>query len=212
MASTDFSPMLAIDMLVRHLPLPLLQSGINVAMKNVASNHAGAFERMGDNKYKYLIIPTDMSVAFIFEPLTPCPKMTAVKNLDNYKPNVAAVISGQFEKLVELMQGKTDGDALFFSRELLVEGDTEAVVSLRNCMDSAEIDLFKELLLPLGPFAPMASKLAKGSLKIFGYISSDMKKIKNSINSDVEEKLQSQKKRISELEKEISMLKKESNK
>jgi predicted lipid carrier protein YhbT len=39
---------------------------------------------------------------------------------------------------MQLLEGKLDGDALFFSRDLVVDGDTEAVVMLRNIIDGAE--------------------------------------------------------------------------
>ena len=37
-----------------------------------------------------------------------------------------------------MVDGQLDGDALFFTRELVVEGDTEAVVCLRNAIDDTE--------------------------------------------------------------------------
>ncbi len=49
-----------------------------------------------------------------------------------------ARISGRFFDLLRLVDADEDGDALFFSRELLVTGDTEAVVSLRNALDDVD--------------------------------------------------------------------------
>ena len=37
-----------------------------------------------------------------------------------------------------MVDGQLDGDALFFTRKLVVEGDTEAVVCLRNAIDDVE--------------------------------------------------------------------------
>jgi predicted lipid carrier protein YhbT len=37
-----------------------------------------------------------------------------------------------------MIDGALDGDALFFSRDLRVSGDTEAVVALRNALDDFE--------------------------------------------------------------------------
>jgi predicted lipid carrier protein YhbT len=42
--------------------------------------------------------------------------------------------------LVGMLDGSYDGDALFFSRDLVIEGDTSAVLALRNALDDAEID------------------------------------------------------------------------
>lgn len=37
-----------------------------------------------------------------------------------------------------MVDGRYDGDALFFTRDLRVEGDTEAIVCLRNALDDVE--------------------------------------------------------------------------
>jgi predicted lipid carrier protein YhbT len=61
-----------------------------------------------------------------------------------------------------MMHGAEDGDALFFSRDLAVEGDTAAVLALRNAMDDAELDLTEELAALSGPLAaPLRRALAR---------------------------------------------------
>lgn len=40
--------------------------------------------------------------------------------------------------LLGMIDGRYDGDALFFTRDLCVEGDTEAVVCLRNALDDVD--------------------------------------------------------------------------
>lgn len=42
--------------------------------------------------------------------------------------------------LLGMLDGTYDGDALFFSRDLVIEGDIEAVLSLRNAIEDAELD------------------------------------------------------------------------
>ncbi|AGH97674.1 hypothetical protein A11S_851 [Micavibrio aeruginosavorus EPB] len=37
-----------------------------------------------------------------------------------------------------MIDGRYDGDALFFSRDIYIEGDTEAVVCLRNALDDID--------------------------------------------------------------------------
>ena len=41
--------------------------------------------------------------------------------------------------LLGMIDGTYDGDALFFSRDLVIEGDTEAVLALRNAIENAEL-------------------------------------------------------------------------
>ena len=52
-----------------------------------------------------------------------------------------ARIAGPLAALIGLVHGAYDGDALFFSRDLVIEGDTEAVLALRNAIDNEELDL-----------------------------------------------------------------------
>ncbi|MDA1132290.1 MAG: SCP2 sterol-binding domain-containing protein [Proteobacteria bacterium] len=53
-----------------------------------------------------------------------------------------AVIRAPMHLLIGLFEGGHDGDAIFFSRDLAIEGDVEAVVMLRNELDAEAIDLF----------------------------------------------------------------------
>ena len=52
-----------------------------------------------------------------------------------------ARIAGPLAALIGLVHGAYDGDALFFSRDLVIEGDTAAVLALRNAIDNEELDL-----------------------------------------------------------------------
>lgn len=69
-----------------------------------------------------------------------------------------ALISGSLESLIAMLEGREDGDALFFSRDIQVAGDTTIVVGLRNTLDREEIDLTEEILGLFGPFAKHAEK------------------------------------------------------
>lgn len=48
--------------------------------------------------------------------------------------------------LLDMIGGKQDGDALFFSRDLSVTGDVEAVVVLRNAIDDTDGSVIDDLL------------------------------------------------------------------
>ena len=62
-----------------------------------------------------------------------------------------ARVTASFMNLLAMAQGKLDGDALFFSREMAIEGDTSAILALRNALDAADIDLVGEFCGLLGP-------------------------------------------------------------
>ncbi len=73
------------------------------------------------------------------------------------KPAHDATIAGTFFSLLDLIDGELDGDALFFTRDLRVEGDTEAVVTLRNALDDMEGSAMDSVLGALGPLAGPAN-------------------------------------------------------
>ncbi|KCZ46704.1 hypothetical protein HY17_08130 [Hyphomonas sp. CY54-11-8] len=69
------------------------------------------------------------------------------------------MIRGRFMLLLELVDSQRDGDAAFFSRDLEVSGDTEAVVRLRNALDDVEGSIAEEAAGILG--APGRAILAR---------------------------------------------------
>ena len=60
-------------------------------------------------------------------------------------PDHDAAITGRLSAFLAMLHGVEDGDALFFSGELAIAGDTSAVLALRNALDDAELDLTEEL-------------------------------------------------------------------
>jgi predicted lipid carrier protein YhbT len=60
-----------------------------------------------------------------------------------------------------LAHGRFDGDALFFSGEIAVEGDIEAILALRNALDDAELDLLQEGAAMLGPLSGPAERVMR---------------------------------------------------
>lgn len=61
-----------------------------------------------------------------------------------------ARISGSFLALLDLLEGRVDGDTLFFRRDLRVTGDVACVVALRNALDGENIDLAADLFSSFG--------------------------------------------------------------
>ena len=102
---------------------------------------------------RFGIKPTDLPFAFVLEPRPKSPKIVAVRNLPH---DIPVRIAGPLAGLLGLIDGSYDGDALFFSRDLTVEGDVEAVVALRNAIDSEDVDFVADTATLLGPLAPLA--------------------------------------------------------
>jgi len=62
-----------------------------------------------------------------------------------------------------MVDGTYDGDALFFSRDLSIEGDTEAVLALRNAIENADLDLSTVLGFP----QPMQGPVNRAARQVF---------------------------------------------
>ncbi len=63
-------------------------------------------------------------------------------------------ISGDFNSFVLLASQTIDPDTLFFKRKLLIEGDVELGLAIKNLLDRVELDQFPDLLLkPLMSYA-----------------------------------------------------------
>jgi predicted lipid carrier protein YhbT len=73
-----------------------------------------------------------------------------------------AAIAGTFFNLLDMIDGSQDGDALFFSRNLKVTGDTEAVVALRNALDDFEGSALDSVVGSFGPLAKPAALIVSG--------------------------------------------------
>lgn len=72
-----------------------------------------------------------------------------------------ACVRGTLAALVDLLEGRVDGDALFFTRDIQITGKTEVIVGLRNTLDREDMDVFSELVSLCGPFETPA-RLALG--------------------------------------------------
>lgn len=146
-------------------PLSLL--GARLA-KNLGRRHPALFTRLGDQAEKiFLIDPSDLPLVFRLAPRPVAPRLEAVRR--DRAGRWDARIAGPLAALLGLVHGVYDGDALFFSRDLVIEGDTEAVLALRNAIDNEEIDLAAEAAAMFGPLefvaaAPVRLLAALGSV------------------------------------------------
>ncbi len=146
------SPVLFADLALRPLPPVLLRPFLHIAMIVMRDRHADVFARLEDlDGVTVMIDPVDLPLRFLLCLDTPSPSLVAI-GPDDDAGEVAATIRGPLLVLIDLLEGRLDGDAAFFSRDLAFRGNTEVVVTLRNAIDSGEIDLRQDLLSVAGPF------------------------------------------------------------
>lgn len=151
-----------IDRLVGRLPTLPLDMALRRFVNSLADRHPSLFSRLGDQAQKrFLIEPTDLSIAFLLAPDPAMPRLEAVKRGTDGRLDVAhdAHIAGPLAALIGMVHGAMDGDALFFSRDITIDGDTEAVLALRNAVDDAEIDLADEAAAITGPAAGFVAEV-----------------------------------------------------
>ncbi|MBT7955937.1 MAG: hypothetical protein HN731_12150 [Rhodospirillaceae bacterium] len=152
---TRLSPLNVAALLSRPLavlPLAPLQPLLAAALMVMRRQHPAVFERLDElGDPLFVIDPIDLPFVFAMRPAGRRPSLLACREVDT--ESATASIRGPLPMLIDLLEGRLDGDALFFSRELTVEGDTEAVLVLRNAVDSDEINLFEDVLAILGPLA-----------------------------------------------------------
>lgn len=132
-------------------PLPPLPLGLALTAlsRRLSARHPGMLRRLGEYaEHAVLIDPTDLPFVLRME-LAAGPRITAHRR--GQAPEAAARIAGPLSALTGMLHGRYDGDALFFSRDLVIEGDTSVVLALRNALDDAELDLAEELAALAGP-------------------------------------------------------------
>ncbi len=137
------------------IPVFMIERAARLAFTRVMKAHPGLFERLGDYRQKrYGFVPDDLPIGFLVEPSRL--SLTVVRKPK--RPEADAAVEGPLFLLLALLEGRCDADALFFSRDLTVTGDMEAMLALRNALDDSNIDLPKDLGQASGPFAPLVSR------------------------------------------------------
>ncbi len=140
------------------IPLPLLQRLVAAMFRRALQQHPDLFDRLGTEADKrFRLTPTDLDLSFVVHPA----RRTITVHRRAKTPPAAATIRGPLLMLLALLEGRIDGDAVFFSRALKITGDMEAVLALRNALDACGVDLPVDLSGLVGPFALPARRLAE---------------------------------------------------
>ena len=142
--------------LLRPVPLALLQPVFSRIASHVAQSRPELFARLGSHAGKrFLIDPIDLPFVLVLTPRAELPQLTVHRR--HAHPPYDARIAGTLSNLLAMIDGSVDGDALFFSRALRVTGDTEAVVALRNALDDFEGSALESVVGSFGPLTAPAT-------------------------------------------------------
>jgi predicted lipid carrier protein YhbT len=154
--------------LIRLLPISLLDFTLVRVINEMISAHPELRDRLGEHANSiFLIDPTDLPILFRVQPAA----QTPVKSLRRYAPGKWDVrIKASLAAFLSMLHGELDGDALFFSRSLTVEGDTEALLAFRNAIDAAEIDLASDFSKLFGPLQPVVERSVRKILPVIEHL------------------------------------------
>jgi len=125
-------------------------------LRLLADRHPRAFEALREMPdARVLIEPVDAPVALLMRVGPELSLHALPRGADGLGEAAAdAIVKGPYEKLLDLLEGRIDGDALFFRRELSISGDTALILALRNTLDGEdEMDLVADAASVAGPLA-----------------------------------------------------------
>jgi len=202
-----FSPALIAGMMLPPPVTPLIGRLAQNFATRLWQRHRRNFDRLEDYQDTiFLIDPTDLPLLFLLKMALRGPQLRVLNKADPQHHQATAIIRGSIQALLNMAEGRVDGDALFFTRELRIEGDTEAVVALRNAIDDAEIDLIGECTGGFGPLAKPAARVAGRAVALAGRITEDFDRLQQAIASPVTGRLQTQQETIETLTDRMAAL------
>jgi predicted lipid carrier protein YhbT len=139
------------------MPRPVIERGAGVLLRKMRRHHPDLFRNLAELTPATLRIePTDLPHVFMLSfgggPVT----LTLAQPED---PPAQTTIKGSLESLLALLEGRIDSDALFFTREIGITGDTSAVLGLRNTLDREDFSLLDEATSLLGPFQRLGRRV-----------------------------------------------------
>ncbi len=202
-----FEPSILLGLALRAVPASIIDRLVQKLSDDIQQKHTGLFERLGDiDCPSWLIEPLDLPYVFYLS-LGEDKLLIQTYAKDDILPEAAAHIRASIENLLKMTDGQSDGDALFFSRDLSISGSTEAVVALRNAMDASGINLEEEIMENLGLLKPVAKKGLPILLSLYNKAKRDMQLIQSSITTELQQTVIHQNNHIARLNQEVADLK-----
>ena len=201
------SPVLLLGFALRRAPRRALQTAASLAVAALLRGHRGVFERLeGLANPDFLIDPMDLPFRFHLCTALPSPRLLVLGEDEEPVGQVAAAIHGPLPVLIDLLEGRVDGDALFFSRALTVEGDIAAVVALRNAVDGADISLVEDLLRPLGPLGIPARGLLRAGGALYRRAERDLETLQAALVAPVQRRCDAQEAQLRDLDETVASM------
>ncbi|MDX9689852.1 MAG: hypothetical protein EOM37_00925 [Proteobacteria bacterium] len=168
---------------LQFVPRHIVERVTDIVWARMESRHPKLMENLEKLPKSYVIIdPVDVPFVFALDLI----KRPISFSLYEERPlgpviEPTAAVRGNLEALVNMLEGHADGDALFFSRDIQITGDTSIIVALRNTLDREEIFLLREIVSLCGPFA----EPAKHAINIADKLASRVKRAASTLHNEM---------------------------
>jgi predicted lipid carrier protein YhbT len=148
-------PSLLARLFIGAAPRPALDFGAAALLAAMGRNHPHLFAVLAEQRQTRVLVElADPPRRFLLQYGGGAPTLRVAD--DDAEVAADAELKGGLEAMMALLEARVDGDALFFTRELTVSGDTAAVVTLRNILDRETISVLDEAASLFGPLRRMA--------------------------------------------------------
>jgi len=198
------SPVLLAGFALKPFPPTLLDPLLDRALARMRSSHPAVFDRLRSLGEKEVEVdPIDLPIVFRLQPGGMRPRFRAHRRGSLPDPPAAA-LRGLLLTLSALLEGRVDGDAVFFSRGLTIEGDTAAIMTLRYAVDGAGIDILGDLAEAGGPLAPPLRRLGEFLRGIYRQADADLNFLVSAFSAPVALALRRQAEGLETIERRLA--------
>lgn len=155
-------PALPYEPIVSLLPGPILARIVARLVRLMYERHPKLFAAFGELEPAVIhVVPTGMPHRFVISFGAGQTAVRLHQRGDRAQPD--AIIRGRLSVLIDLLEGRSDGDAMFFTRDLEIGGATNVIVAVRNTLEREEIDMRSEIAALFGPLQRPAEMIGRWS-------------------------------------------------
>jgi predicted lipid carrier protein YhbT len=201
----NFSATLLLGMLAKNIPLkvwqPFLQKSIDVMNKKYPRVFHKVKDEQTGNSFDFVIDAIDLPFLFYMKPSPEAPILMAFRRGEDVSSS--AVIKGELVNLLKMFEGKVDGDAAFFSKTLVIQGSTVAVLALRNAIDSEDMNIIEDLSDVFVPFQKYFKLFSSFAIKRYNSFQNNLDIISDAITQKNTEEIKNQETKINGIYEEL---------
>lgn len=201
------APALPLSLALCIAPGGLVDAALDAVLAAARRRHPRLFARLEPlGPTNILIDPVDLPVAFRFAIDGERSALRALPRGQALDSPPRTTVRGPLSALLDLLEGCVDGDALFFARLLVVEGDTAPVVALRNALEAEPVKIDALMLAPLWPFDGVAGRLVPHALAAIRGVDRHLAALRRSIEQPLAARVDDQEQELRRIAARLARL------